>query len=229
MLLKAVQDWLRKCFKASQTAPYKPELDKRLELIFNTHENWKDLTNIKYTFDWFNLSFNTFDETKKVKLYNPKNDFQEEISGQLGDFNNINCVMLKQPFGIINWVRFFVDICYYSLMKNNLAKDRLRASNLYDFEFIEMILDVIRSTRRSKKIQQISNDFLKSKMITHFSALHWRYDLKDFLHLRSNGKENSKINSIRADPTNLVKKVLAEMKKINATNILLFRIRIDTY
>jgi hypothetical protein len=53
MLLKAVQDRVRKCFKISKTAPYKPLSDKRLELIFNIHENWKDLTNLKYTFDWY--------------------------------------------------------------------------------------------------------------------------------------------------------------------------------
>jgi hypothetical protein len=81
--------------------------DNRLHLIINTHKNWKDQTYLKKTYSWFNLTYETFEETTKIDLINPKNNFQEEIFSQFSLFDNINCVMLKQPFGIINWVFLF--------------------------------------------------------------------------------------------------------------------------
>ena len=122
---------------------------------------------------------------------------------------------------------FFYFYVFLIIFKDRLARDRLRASDLYDFEFIDMILEVIRSTRRSQKIQKICNEFLESKSITHFAALHWRYDVKDWLNLNTKNQQRTdtvgKIKSIRADPTEFSQKVIAEMKKIEATTILLFR------
>ena len=90
-----------------------------------------------------------------------------------------------------------------------------------------MILEVIRSTRRSQKVQKISLEFLESKSITHFAALHWRYDLKDWLNLNNGEGENvQKIKSIRENPAEFSKNVIEEMKKIEATTIILFRIGI---
>jgi len=37
--------------------------DHRFELIFNTHKNWEDETNIKRTYEWFNLTYETFAES----------------------------------------------------------------------------------------------------------------------------------------------------------------------
>ena len=90
-----------------------------------------------------------------------------------------------------------------------------------------MILAVIRSTRRSQKIQKICNEFLESKSITHFAALHWRYDIKDWLNLNAKNQQRAetvgKIKSNRADTREFSQKVIAEMKKIEARTILLFR------
>jgi len=53
-------------------------------------------------------------ESSKVDLVNPKNDFQKDISNQFSGFDDINCVMLKQPFGIISWASFFLFLCIFN-------------------------------------------------------------------------------------------------------------------
>jgi len=92
-----------------------------------------------------------------------------------------------------------------------------------------MILEVVRSTRRSTKIQGICKEFLQSKSITHFAAIHWRYDLKDYLHFHTGGEQVNKIKSIRADPTKFAQEVFKQMTKVGAKTILLFRIEIKNY
>ena len=57
------------------------------------------------TYDYFGLDYSTYNDTQKVDLIVPTRDFQEESSNQFTRFDNIDCVMLKQPFGIIDWVR----------------------------------------------------------------------------------------------------------------------------
>ncbi|CAG5077146.1 Oidioi.mRNA.OKI2018_I69.PAR.g8639.t1.cds [Oikopleura dioica] len=89
--------------------------ENRFDLIFNTHQNWKDTRYIQHTYNYFGLDFSTYNDTEKVDLIGPKEDFQREISEQFLKFDNIDCVMLKQPFGIIDWVSPPSD---YNFLKN---------------------------------------------------------------------------------------------------------------
>jgi hypothetical protein len=89
-----------------------------------------------------------------------------------------------------------------------------------------MILDVIRKTRRSSKIRDIAKDFIAFKNISTCAALHWRYDLKDWLNLQTGKKLSGvveKIKSIRVNPTVFCTKIIQEMTRLNTSTLLLLR------